>query len=195
MLFMLASSYAYTFIAPDLVQRATHLSTTVVGFIISGLSLLGALGMLLNAAHSDRALELRRNINSRYAHIIPCCLLMVGGFLACGLSIKPIVVVPALGFLIVGYNSMQGPVWSLPGNFLQGRSAAAGIATVNMIGMLGGFLGPYWIGFAKDLTGDYQNGMLLMSVPMLLATGIMFYLRSQTIHSQTLQPQTPRSAS
>src|SRR5580704_6346293 len=52
MLIMLASLYAYTFIAPDIVQRSTHLSTTMVGFIIACLSLLGALGMVLNAMHS-----------------------------------------------------------------------------------------------------------------------------------------------
>jgi MFS transporter, ACS family, tartrate transporter len=169
MLLMLACSYAYTFIAPDIVQRSTHFSTTVVGFIIAGLSLLGALGMLLNAMHSDR-------VHERYWHIIPCCLFVSLGFLLCGLSTRPLIVVPALGLLILAYNSMQGPLWSLPANFLKGRSAAAGIAAINMIGIIGGFLGPYFIGFAKDLTGDYQSGLRLMGLPMLFAAGIMLYL-------------------
>jgi ACS family tartrate transporter-like MFS transporter len=167
---MLASSYAYTFIAPDIVQRSTHLSTTIVGFIIAGLSLLGALGMVLNAMHSDRTPE-------RYWHIIPWCLLVSLGFVICGISTKPFITVPALGLLILAYNSMQGPVWSLPANFLKGRSAAAGIAAINMIGIIGGFLGPYFIGFAKDLSGDYQSGLRLMGLPMLLGAGIMLYLR------------------
>jgi ACS family tartrate transporter-like MFS transporter len=170
MLLMLASSYAYTFIAPDIVQRSTHLSTTLVGFILAGLSLLGALGMLLNAMHSDRTQE-------RYWHIVPWCLLVSLGFVICGISTKPFITVPSLGLLIVAYNSMQGPVWSLPANFLKGRSAAAGIAAINMIGIIGGFLGPYFIGFAKDLTGDYQSGLRLMGLPMLLGAGIMLYLR------------------
>ncbi|HTC75782.1 MAG TPA: MFS transporter [Edaphobacter sp.] len=170
MLFMLASLYAYTFIAPDIVQRSTHLSTTNVGFIIAGLSLLGALGMLLNAIHSDHTRE-------RYWHIIPWCLFISLGFFICGVSTKPVIVVPALGLLILAYNSMQGPLWSLPATFLKGRSAAAGIAAINMIAITGGFLGPYFIGFAKDLTGDYQRGLSLMGLPMLLGTAIMFYLR------------------
>ncbi len=161
MLLNLASLYAYTFIAPDIVQRSTHLSTTLVGFIIAGLSLLGALGMLLNAMHSDRTRE-------RYWHVIPCCLLISVGFYLCGASSRPFIAVPALGLLIVAYNSMQGPLWSLPANFLKGRSAAAGIAAINMIGIIGGFLGPYFMGFAKDLTGDYQKGLRLMALPMLL---------------------------
>ena len=172
MLLNLASLYAYTFIAPDIVQRSTHLSTTLVGFIIAGLSLLGALGMLLNAMHSDRTRE-------RYWHVIPCCLLISVGFYLCGASSRPFIAVPALGLLIVAYNSMQGPLWSLPANFLKGRSAAAGIAAINMIGIIGGFLGPYFMGFAKDLTGDYQKGLRLMALPMLLGGAIMLYLRRE----------------
>ena len=177
MLFMLASLYAYTFIAPDIVQRSTHLSTTNVGFIVSGLSLLGALGMLLNAIHSDHTRE-------RYWHIIPWCLSISLGFFICGVSTKPLIVVPALGLLILAYNSMQGPLWSLPATFLKGRSAAAGIAAINMIAITGGFLGPYFIGFAKDLTGDYQRGLRLMGLPMLLGTAIMLYLRRHARRGQ-----------
>jgi MFS transporter, ACS family, tartrate transporter len=179
MLIMLASLYAYTFIAPDIVQRSTHLSTAMVGFIIAGLSLLGALGMLLNAMHSDRTRE-------RYWHIIPCCLFISLGFFLCGVSTKPLIAVPALGLLILAYNSMQGPLWSLPGSFLKGRSGAAGIAAINTIGIFGGFLGPYWIGFAKDLTGDYQSGLRFMCLPMLLGAGIMLYLHRDASRRQLL---------
>jgi ACS family tartrate transporter-like MFS transporter len=179
MLFNLASLYAYTFVAPDIVQRSTHLSTTIVGFIIAGLSLLGALGMLLNAAHSDRTQE-------RYWHIIPCCLLLSLGFVICGVSTRPLIAVPALGLLIVAYNAMQGPLWSLPATFLTGRSGAAGIAAINTIGITGGFLGPYFIGFAKDLTGDYQSGLRLMAIPMLVGAGIMLYLRRDARRRQIL---------
>ena len=51
---------------------------------------------------------------------------------------------------------------------------------MNSIGILGGFLGPYWMGFARDLTGDYQHGLLAMAVPMLLAAGIMIYLSTRS---------------
>jgi MFS transporter, ACS family, tartrate transporter len=179
MLFMLASLYAYTFVAPDIVQRSTHLSTTIVGFIIAGLSLLGALGMLLNAVHSDRTQE-------RYWHIVPWCLFISLGFLICSVSNKSLIAVPALGLLILAYNSMQGPLWSLPADFLKGRSGAAGIAAINMIGITGGFLGPYFIGFAKDLTGDYQSGLRLMAIPMLVGAGIMLYLRRDARRRQIL---------
>jgi ACS family tartrate transporter-like MFS transporter len=73
--------------------------------------------------------------------------------------------------------SMQGPLWSICTSFLQGRAAAAGIAAMNTIGILGGFIGPYWMGVAKDLTGNDRRGLLTMTVPMLVAAGIMVYFR------------------
>jgi ACS family tartrate transporter-like MFS transporter len=48
---------------------------------------------------------------------------------------------------------------------------------MNMIAIVGGFIGPYWMGFARDLTGNYQRGLLTCSLPMLIAAGIMLHLR------------------
>jgi len=75
---------------------------------------------------------------------------------------------------------MQGPLWSIATRFLKGRAAAGGIALMNTIGILGGFVGPYWMGIAKDLTGNYRRGLLTMAVPMLIGAAIMLYLRSQS---------------
>ena len=72
---------------------------------------------------------------------------------------------------------MQGPLLAIPATFLSGRSAAAGIAAINMIGILGGFVGPYWMGFARDLTGDYQRGLLTMALPCSSHAAIMLHLR------------------
>jgi ACS family tartrate transporter-like MFS transporter len=170
MMLMLASSYAYAFSAPDIVQKATGVSITKVGFIVAGINLLGVPAMLLNAMHSDRTHE-------RYWHIIPSCLLMSAGFIVCSKAISPWMTVSGLAAIIIGYNSMQGPLWSLPATFLRGRSAAAGIAAMNTIGIIGGFIGPYWMGLAKDLTGDYQRGLLVASIPMLAGAGIILFMR------------------
>ncbi len=51
---------------------------------------------------------------------------------------------------------------------------------MNTIGILGGFVGPYWMGIAKDLTGNYRRGLLTMAVPMLVGASIMLYLRWQS---------------
>jgi len=171
-MFIQTGNYAFAFSAPAIVQKLTDWSIGSTGFFFAALGLGGAAIMLIAGRVSDRSGE-------RHMHVVPWCFVMLAGFLGCGLSGSPGVALPALALVFLGYNAMQGPLWAIPGAFLSGRSAAAGIAAINMIGILGGFLGPYWMGFARDLTGDYQRGLLTMTAPMLTAAAIMLYLRRQ----------------
>ena len=166
---VLLAWYAYAFSAPALVQQVTGLGTTAVGFIIAGLGVMGAAAMLGNAWDSDRTGE-------RFWHIITPLLLMAAGYVVVGLSVSPLIVLPALVLVFGGTQAVQGPVWTIPAEFLQGKSAAAGVATINMIGILGGFMGPYWMGLLKDATGTLQRGLLTIAVPVLLAAGLIVIL-------------------
>jgi len=49
---------------------------------------------------------------------------------------------------------------------------------------VGGFVGPYWMGRAKDFTGNYQTGMLTLAVPAIAGTAILLAMRHQA--SRTL---------
>ena len=167
-----AGCYAYGFSAPAIVQSVTGENISGTGFLLAGLGVLGTAAMLLAGAYSDRSGNL-------HSFVLPCCLLMLAGFVGCGLSNSPLIALPALAIVFCSYNAMQGPLWAIPAAFLTGRSAAAGIAVINMIGILGGFIGPYWMGFARDLTGNYQRGLLTMTAPMLVAAAIMVYLSRQ----------------
>ncbi|MDP9014203.1 MAG: MFS transporter [Pseudomonadota bacterium] len=180
MFFMLASSYAYSFSAPSLVLKLSGLSIGGTGFVIAGMNLLGAGAMLVNGWLSDRAKD-------PYRHVIPGCLMMSGGFLALGVSSDPAIALSGLLCLIMGHMSMQGPLWAISTAFLRGRAAAAGIAAMNSVGILGGFAGPYWVGFAKDLTGNEQRGMVPMVTPMLMGAGTMLYLRYRAKRPKALR--------
>jgi ACS family tartrate transporter-like MFS transporter len=138
--------------------------------------LVAAAAMFGNGILSDRTRD-------TFRCVIPGCLMMSAGFLAVALSSNPGIALTGLLVLIVGHMSMQGPFWSIATRFLKGRAAAAGIAVMNMIGILGGFVGPYWMGIAKDLTGNYRRGLLTMAVPMLVGAAIMLYLRRQSLQA------------
>jgi ACS family tartrate transporter-like MFS transporter len=167
---MLASSYAYAFSAPAIVQSLSGLSITGTGFVIAAMYLVAAAAMFGNAILADRSRD-------TFRYVIPGSLMMSAGFLAVALSSNPGIELAGLFVLIVSHMSMQGPFWSIATRFLKGRPAAAGIALMNMIGILGGFVGPYWMGIAKDLTGDYRRGLLTMAAPMIVGAGIMLHLR------------------
>ncbi len=170
MMLTLGSNYAFTFSAPAIVQRATGWSAGAVGWFIAGLGVAGAASMLAGAWSSDRLRE-------RYWHGVIPALGMAAGFLACGLSGRATILLPALAASFVAFNALQGASLSIPGTFLGGKSAATGVAAINMVSILGGFLGPYWMGWARDLTGDYQRGLLMLAPAMVLAAGVMLVLR------------------
>jgi ACS family tartrate transporter-like MFS transporter len=175
---MLGTLYGYVFIAPQFIQSVTHLSITRVGFTICALSLLGVPSMLLGAIHSDRRLSRSQD---RYQQVIFCSLGMAAALAACGLFTSPLVVLSALVVLQIAFYSMQGSIWAISASLFTGRSAAAGIAAINTVAIIGGFVGPYWMGIARDLTGDHQRGLLILSIPMVAAAGIMLYMRRKTL--------------
>src|SRR5271156_4329548 len=175
-LLMLGCTYAYTFSAPAILIRLTGWDVTKVGFLTSGIGLLGAAAMILNALHSDHRKE-------RYWHVAIPFFIMAGGFLAGGLSMTAWLAVPALCVTTVAYMAQLGPVVAIPPLFLKGKSMAAGIAAMNTLGMLGGFVGPYWMGIAKDLTGNYQHGILTLTIPNLIAAAIMLHMWRKTLRA------------
>ena len=84
-----------------------------------------------------------------------------------------IAVLCAAGFGIFG----SLPVfWTLPTSFLGGAAAAGGIALINSIGNLSGFVAPYAVGRIKDATGGYTGGLLCVAGASLVATVITLML-------------------
>jgi ACS family tartrate transporter-like MFS transporter len=57
----------------------------------------------------------------------------------------------------------------MPVRFLAGSGAAAGIAAINALGNLGGFVGPAMIGFLKSWTGSFLGGLYFVAGLLLLS--------------------------
>ncbi|SDR60869.1 MFS transporter [Paraburkholderia tuberum] len=68
--------------------------------------------------------------------------------------------------------------WALPARTLSGAAAAAGIALINTVGNLAGFVAPYITGVVKDATGSYQAPMFIVGAFMLLSAGLAFAIGS-----------------
>ncbi|MDU0956867.1 MAG: MFS transporter, partial [Bradyrhizobium sp.] len=85
-------------------------------------------------------------------------------------------------FCIAGFGIFAClPVfWTLPTAFLSGAAAAAGIAVVNSIGNLAGFAGPFAMGWLRDQTGSYTDGLLLLAGLGIVAMGIVLGIGHDT---------------
>jgi len=78
---------------------------------------------------------------------------------------------------LTGINAARGIFWTIPPRFLTGIAAAGGLAFINSIGTMGGFVGPYMMGWLTDRTGSYTAGLAAMSGFLLLATGLSLSLK------------------
>jgi MFS transporter, ACS family, tartrate transporter len=164
------AGYAYALSAPAILQAATGWGVSVVGWLVSGAGLMGAAAMLGNAVHSDRTGE-------RRWHVVLPFLLTAGMFLASGLLRTPWIVAGALTVVSICLAGLQTPLLAMPASFLKGKSMAAGIATINMVAMMGGFIGPWAMGVAKDRSGDYRLGLVALVVPSLLGAALVLTMR------------------
>ena len=73
--------------------------------------------------------------------------------------------------------------------FLSGSAAAAGIATINSIGNLGGFVGPAMIGWIKDLTGSFQGGLYFVAGLLVLSAVLTLVLSRASRSSSSAVPE------
>jgi ACS family tartrate transporter-like MFS transporter len=80
-----------------------------------------------------------------------------------------------LSVTLMGAFSMNGPFWATTTEMLNETSAAAGIAVINSIANLGGFLGPYTIGLIRTWTGSFRGGLLAVGA-LLAVSGALALL-------------------
>ena len=83
----------------------------------------------------------------------------------------------AFSLATMALYAFPSPFWALPTVFLSGTAAAASIALINSVGNLGGFVGPYMIGFLTDRTGNYSAGIYYLVASGLLGGVLVLVLR------------------
>ncbi|MBI2993828.1 MAG: MFS transporter [Gammaproteobacteria bacterium] len=163
-----SGSYGLTLWVPQIVKGLSGLSDFQVG-LISAIPYIGAaIGMMLIGMSSDRSGE-------RFLHIAVPSIVAAIGFAASAWIGSPVPGIIALTVAAVGDLGSRGPFWALPGRFLAGPASAGGIALINTIGALGGFVGPYAVGLLKHQTGSFTGGLLLLA--LLLLAGAIVTLR------------------
>jgi MFS transporter, ACS family, tartrate transporter len=167
---MMIGSYTLSFYGPKLVKSlSSGYSNSLVGYLVMIPYLAAFGGMVLVGRSSDRWLE-------RRYHAAACLLLGGVGFLSLSRVHLPFTTIFFLSLLAVGYCSSLGPFWALPSEFLTGFSAASGIALINSAGNLGGFAGPYVVGFISQKTGTLYGGLAFAGFSMLVAATLVLFL-------------------
>lgn len=121
------------------------------------------------------------------------CLLAAVGLVYAGNVSTLFSVILALTLVTVGISASKPPLWSMPTLFLSGPAAAAGIATINSIGNLGGFFGPTMIGIIREQTGSYTGGLYFVAALLVLSAVIVLILSRHTVKPQGTSLPHPRT--
>ncbi len=165
--------YGVTLFLPILVKGlSSSLSNQMVGFLVMVPYIFGFFAMYFIGRHSDKSGE-------RRYHTVAGLLLgafgLAGSVLFADISI--FVSMVFFTFAVMGIYGSFGPFWSIPASFLTATAAAGGIAMINSIGNLGGFVGPYAMGFIHDATGSFAGGIVFLVACMLSAAGLLMMVR------------------
>jgi ACS family tartrate transporter-like MFS transporter len=144
------------------IMKALGLGAHWVGPVNAIPFVVGAITMLVWGRLADR--------RGKYRVDLACaCAVAALGLAVAASSTQPMVVIVGLVLAAIGGYGALPSFWALPTTFLSGTAAAAGIALANSIGNLGGFAGPYLIGYVRSTTSGYGYGLAMLAVAALLA--------------------------
>lgn len=165
--FALSGSYGIAFWLPSIVKGLSGLSDLKVT-LLSGLPYIAAfIVQQVNGWHSDRTGE-------RRWHAALCVFV-------CAIALTLAVLAsshPALSislFVLVGgsFYGFQPCFWAVPTMFLTEAAAAASIGLINSVGNLGGFIGPFVVGYLVTRTHSFSAGLMYLVASLLLAGFLM----------------------
>jgi D-galactonate transporter len=168
--------YALTFWMPTFVKSTGIKSELTIGVLAAIPYIAALIAMNLFGHSADRRRERRWHL------IIPALLGAVGFSMSAVFTGSTVLALISLSIAAAGVLTCAPLFWSLPTAFLGGSAAAAGIAVVNSVGNLAGFVSPYMIGAVKDATGSVQVPMYILSGILLLGALLVFSTKKDAVN-------------
>ena len=148
-------------------------TTTATGFVTAIPYIVSAAGMLAWTRRSDRRGE-------RVRHVAIPTVVAGLALIAASQAGTPFLTIAALSVAALGVFAALPTFWTLPTRLLTGTAAAGGIALINALGSLGGFVGPSLMGWVRDATGRFGDGFAAVAVVLILAGALVLRIGRDT---------------
>lgn len=168
--------YGVSFWLPTLIKQTGVADPLSVGLLTAIPYGAAVIAMVLVARSADRTRERRWHI------AIPALAGAIGLVLSAVWHANTTLAMAALTLGTMGILTTLPLFWSLPTAFLAGTGAAAGIALINSLGNLAGFLSPYAVGWLKDTTRSTDSGMYLLAASMVLGALLTLSVPARTVN-------------
>jgi ACS family tartrate transporter-like MFS transporter len=164
------SNYGLLIFLPQIV-KSFGISTQMTGWVSAVPFVFAAVAMIYWGLRSDHS-------GNRTMYVASACALCAAGLAACTFigTGHPVWMMVALILGVMGQQSIAPTFWPLPTAMLSGIAAAGGIALINSVGNLGGFLGPFMFGLIKDATGSDMLALLSLAGAPVVCTVLLLAL-------------------
>jgi sugar phosphate permease len=173
---MLTGTLSGLFWLPTFIKRLSGLPDASVTLLAALPAVAGLVGLIFNGWHSDKTSERRWHI------VAPLV----------GAGITYLLLIPAsadfriaMALFIVGgffFHSHYPAFWALPTMILSESAAAAAFGLLNSVGALGGFFGPYIIGYLSNRTNSFASGFAVIGTCFLVAAALIARLKIHNPH-------------
>ncbi|MEQ1765153.1 MAG: MFS transporter [Pyrinomonadaceae bacterium] len=167
------SAYGFSFFLPTIIKELSGFSNLMVSLVAILPYIGGLVAMILVGTSSDRTGERRWHTSLSFLCV------SIGLFLSSIAYANGNAVLAVAMFCLVGIGTYSAlpAFWSLPTAFLTESAAAACIGMINSIGNLGGFVGPYVVGYLVKNTGSFSAGILYLSCSAMAAAVLVLLIK------------------
>jgi len=142
---------------PQIVKETLTKDAWYIGLLTTIPWMVAAVVMVLVGHHSDRTGE-------RRWHIAISAFVGAAAFAVSALpGISGTLGFLALTIATAGIVTANSTFWSLPTGILSGTAASVGIAWINSVGNLAGFVSPFMVGRIRDATHSMTLALLMLS--------------------------------
>jgi ACS family tartrate transporter-like MFS transporter len=160
---IVTASLGMLYFIPQIIKSLGNFSNMEVGWLTMIPYICGGIGMVVWGRVSDA-------MNERRWNLLVACVLSTGGLVLAGYTMGTWWALVGMSLAAIGFYGSKGPFFAMPPMFLSGTAlAGAGFAWINSIGNLGGTVGPYYVGYMKDLTGNFAGGLYGLALLSLIA--------------------------
>ena len=149
--------YAINFWLPSIIKSLGFSDTLVIGWISAIPYLLAAVFMLLVGRSADLHKERRWHL------VVPMLMGAIGLVIAVNFAAHPAIAILGLTIATMGALTGLPMFWPVPTAMLSAGAAAGGLALINSMGQMAGFLSPYLVGFVKDATGSTDAALYFLA--------------------------------
>ena len=132
--------------------------------------------MVLVGRSADRRRERRWHLSA------PLLMALAGLLLAANFSDNVVLVMVGLSLATMGALTGLPMFWPLPAAFLGSAAAAAGLALINSMGQIAGFLSPFLVGWIKDATGSTDMALYILSTVLFIGAMLVLVVPARLVN-------------